>query len=413
TPWALHYEIKRTPATPNPPSHSTETAREEIPHRLKSAPVTRSQPLTSVLTIPEPRFATPLIPVTTIELPRTPLTPKPKQRASSARARLNTTVPICYEQTDDTIKQQRRQIKSAQLIRQNDETRLPDEEYQTGSNRIDSETTQQQPLLFVSSTPTNLHPRPTSAPANELPSTSIDKKTIRTKIEIDPIPLNPHYIHRPGVIAATNTYKMPIVRENSASRKMNRQSHRRHHHHNHHHNSHHRDKQHEPLLALTPMLQTTKLPVEIDGIKLIYDPTLTIDDASLNLTKYFIEGRLYLIKDQHYNVLENIDPKAIEKYNQNSNLAQRSKYYQTIPIEKFQIPKPPQEVHYNASETYFYNTIPKRVHRYVVDPNFISENLNISGRSLSKRIAPTATTVVQPTINDINRQQATPATVYS
>ncbi|CAF5090545.1 unnamed protein product, partial [Rotaria socialis] len=63
------------------------------------------------------------------------------------------------------------------------------------------------------------------------------------------------------------------------------------------------------------------------------------------------EGRLYLIKDQHYNVLENIDPKAIEKYNQNSNLAQRTKYYQTIPIEKFQIPKPPQEVHYNASET--------------------------------------------------------------
>ncbi|CAF4805036.1 unnamed protein product, partial [Rotaria socialis] len=101
------------------------------------------------------------------------------------------------------------------------------------------------------------------------------------------------------------------------------------------------------------------------------------------------------------------------------SLAQRTKYYQTIPIEKFQIPKPPQEVHYNASETYFYNTIPKRVHRYVVDPNFISENLNISGRSMSKQTAPaatttaTTTTVVQPTINDINRQQATPTTVYS
>ncbi|CAF3388747.1 unnamed protein product [Rotaria socialis] len=411
TPWALHYEVKRTPATPNPPSHSTETTREEIPRRLKSAPVARSQPLTSILTIPEPRFVTPIIPVTTTELPRTP---KPKHRASSARARLNTTLPIYYEQTDATIKQQRREIKSAQVIRQNDETRLSDEEYQTGSNQMDSETTQQ-PLLFVSATPTILYPRPTSASSNELPSTSIDKKTVRTKIEINPIPLNPHYIHRPGVIAASNTYKMPIVRESSASRKMNRSSHRRHHHHNY----RHRDKQHEPLLALTPMLQPTKLPVEIDGIKLIYDPTLAIDDASLNLTKYFIEGRLYLIKDQHYNVLENIDPKAIEKYNQNSNLAQRTKYYQTIPIEKFQIPKPPQEVHYNASETYFYNTIPKRVHRYVVDPNFISENLNISGRSMSKQTAPaatttaTTTTVVQPTINDINRQQATPTTVYS
>jgi len=69
---------------------------------------------------------------------------------------------------------------------------------------------------------------------------------------------------------------------------------------------------------------------------------------------------------------------------------QRQKYYQTIPIEKFQIPKTSPEVHYNASETYFYNTSPKRLPRYVIDPNLISENLNINRMSISKR-PPTAT----------------------
>ena len=105
--------------------------------------------------------------------------------------------------------------------------------------------------------------------------------------------------------------------------------------------------------------------------------------------------------------------KAMSKNSLLFSLAQRPKYYQTIPVEKFQLPKPPQEVHYNASETYFYNTVPKRAHRYVVDPSFISENLNISGRSMSKRTSTTTATVVQSKINDINRQQATPTTVYS
>lgn len=98
------------------------------------------------------------------------------------------------------------------------------------------------------------------------------------------------------------------------------------------------------------------------------------------------------------------------------SLAPRPKYYQTIPVEKFDVPKPPSDIHYNASETYFYNTLPKRVHRYVIDPNFISENLNISGRSMSKRAAATTTataTVLHPTINDINRQPTTPTTVYT
>ena len=91
------------------------------------------------------------------------------------------------------------------------------------------------------------------------------------------------------------------------------------------------------------------------------------------------------------------------------SLPQRPKYYHTIPIEKFQVPKPPPELHYNASETYFYNTIPKRVHRYVIDPNFISENLNVNKISLSKR--PSTATVAHPTINDINRRQTIPTIV--
>jgi hypothetical protein len=93
------------------------------------------------------------------------------------------------------------------------------------------------------------------------------------------------------------------------------------------------------------------------------------------------------------------------------SLPQRPKYYQTIPIEKFQVPKPPAELHYNASETYFYNTLPKRVPRYVVDPNFISENLNVNKISLSKR--PLTAAVVHSTINDFNRQQPPSTTVYA
>jgi len=53
--------------------------------------------------------------------------------------------------------------------------------------------------------------------------------------------------------------------------------------------------------------------------------------------------------------------------------------------------KPRQEVHYNAAETFFYNTMPKRSHRYVVNPNFISENLNVNRVSLGKR--PPTTTI--------------------
>ncbi|CAF4513802.1 unnamed protein product, partial [Rotaria sp. Silwood2] len=403
TPWALHYEIQRRPATPNPPSHSTNTTREEMPRRLKSAPVVRSLPLASILTVPEPRFITPIVPVTTNEIPRSPLSTIPRVRASSAKARLNTTFPICNESIDDNIKQQHREIKSAQGIRSNDETKLSDEENQKSFTLFYSDGVMQQQQQEPPSTPptpplpTNVYKKSVNfCPPNELPSTPVNKKLLRTKSEYSSIPPNLHYIHRPGVVSVTNIDKPPIVRENSASRKTNKHN-RRHHHHHH----HHREKRHEPLLALTPMLQSTKLPVEFDGIKLIYDSSLTLDDPSLNLTKYFIEGRLYLIKGQYYNVFENIDPKMIEKYNENLTLPQRPKYYQTIPVEKFQLPKPPPELHYNASETYFYNTLPKRSHRYVVDPNFISENLSVNKISMLKR--PLTPTVVHSTINDINR----------
>lgn len=89
------------------------------------------------------------------------------------------------------------------------------------------------------------------------------------------------------------------------------------------------------------------------------------------------------------------------------SLPPRPKYYKTIPVEKLQIPKPAPDVHYNASETFFYNTIPKRVHRYVIDPNFISENLNVNKMSLSQR--PPTANAVHSTISDLNRQ----ATVYA
>ncbi|CAF0776381.1 unnamed protein product [Rotaria sordida] len=408
TPWALHYEIQRRPATPNPPSHSTDTIREEMPRRLKSAPLVRSLPVTSVLTIPEPRFITPIIPVTRNEIPRSPITTKSRIRASSAKARLNTTFPIYNEPLDDNIKQQRREIKSAQGIRLKDEIKLSDEENQQSCTPIYSDLIQQQELPSIPPTPppTNAYQKSINGyPPNEPPSTPIDKKLLRIKSEVSP---NLYYIHRPGVVSVTNIDKPPIVRENSATRKTKKQYRRPHHHHHHHH---HREQRHEPLLALTPISQSTRLPVEIDGNKLIYDPSLTLDDPSLNLTKYFIEGRLYLIKGHYYNVLENIDPTLIEKYNQNLTLPQRPKYYQTIPIEKYQIPKPPPELHYNASDTYFYNTLPKRLHRYVIDPNFISENLNVNKISMSKR--PLTAAVVHSTINDINRQQKTPTTVYA
>lgn len=283
---------------------------------MKSAPVGRSLPPTSILTIPEPQFVTPIIPVTTNQISQT--TTRPKTRASSAKARLNTTFPISNEQINDDFKQQHQEIKSAQGIRQNDEVKLSDEDTIQFYNDI----IQQQEPSSVTPTPPPPPPpgyvyqRSASRCSTEPPSTPSNRKSLRKAIEINSVPLNPYYIHRPGVISVKNVDKSPVIRDNSAHKKTNK----------HHRRSHHRrGNQNQPLLALTPIPQSTKVPLDMDGIQLIYDPTLTFDDPSLNLTRYFIEGRLYLIKDQRYNVLENIDPKLIEKYNQTSTYV-KNKY---------------------------------------------------------------------------------------
>ncbi len=285
--------------------------REETSRRLKSAPLIRSLPPTSILTIPEPYFVTPVIPVTTTEIPQSSLsTTKPRIRASSAKARLNTTVNFEDEQRNDDRRQPRREIKSAQRIRQKDEMKLFNEDNQKDSTQTYADIIQQQEQpLFVPPTPPPVYVYQKSS------SWCSHEPPIRTTTEINPTPLNPHYIHRPGIISAKNIDKKPVVQDPSELKKTNKYR-RRHHHHRHHH--HHQQKRNEPLLALTPVIsKSTKLPAQLDGIKLIYDPKLTLDDPSSNLTKYYIEGRLYLIKDQRYNVLENIDPTTIETYNQN------------------------------------------------------------------------------------------------
>jgi hypothetical protein len=276
----------------------------------------RSLPPTSILTIPEPRFVTPIIPVPTNQIPQSLSTTKPRTRAASAKARLNTTFPISNDQIDDDIKQQRREIKSAQRLRQKDEIKVSNEDNQKAFTQVYSDVIQQQESSSIPPTPPPAYVYQKSASwcgddSSSSVSTLVDRKPLRTPIEINPIPLNPYYIHRPGVVSVKNSDKKPVVRESSASKRTIK------HHRRHHHQHYRQEKRSEPLLALTPISQSPKLPFETDGIKLTYDPTLTLDDPSLNLTKYFIEGRLYLIKDQRYNVLENIDPSLIENYNQN------------------------------------------------------------------------------------------------
>ena len=73
------------------------------------------------------------------------------------------------------------------------------------------------------------------------------------------------------------------------------------------------------------------------------------------------------------------------------SLHQRPKYYQTLPVDKLKIPPSSPEAHYKSSDTYFYQTSPKRPSRYVINPHFISENLNVNRMSLSQR--PTTATV--------------------
>ncbi|CAF0733774.1 unnamed protein product [Adineta ricciae] len=424
TPWALHYEIERRPATPNLPSTSTDMPiHEEVPRRLKSAPLIRTLPSTSVLTVPEPRFMTPLVsapthqPAPTQPLPPSATANKPRVRASSARGRLNTSVTFNEEQLNYHNRQeQRRESRSAQRTPQYKETQVANEINPIVRTQVYTEATpphqqqQQQSSVIVPSTTTPsvyVYQRSATWCGNDQPACC-------TKVETSvPVVLNPYYIRRPGVVSATNAAKKTVVQDYTTTRKPSKHRRRVHHpHHQHHqqHSRHQKEKRNEPMLATAPLSYSTKVPVEIDGVKLLYDPTLSLDDPSSNLKKYLIEGRLYLIKDQCYNVVENVDA-----YNRTQTptptpthtLPPRPKYYKTIPIEKLQIPKPAPDVHYNASETFFYNTIPKRVHRYVIDPNFISENLNVNKMPLSQR--PPTANATHSTISDVNRQ----ATVYA
>ena len=282
--------------------------REEPPRRLKSAPIVRSLPPPApVLYIPEPRFITTVIPVPAPPPP----SQRPKTRASSAKARLNTTVPNANRQEP-----QYRLIKSAQVSRPKSDKKLTEEEIEQIFKRVYGENIEQpqevQPIQIIyvqpQSSPTPpapvyMYQKSASWCADEVSSTPVTRS-----IEVKAVPLNPYYIHRPGVISIRNTEKKSVVRENSALRKPSKHHRRCYHSHG---------RRNEPLLALKSIPQKSRLSLEIDGVQLIHDPKLTLEDKSINLTKYFIDGKLYLIKDKRYNVLDNIDPSLLEKYNQN------------------------------------------------------------------------------------------------
>lgn len=265
---------------------------EEKPvRRLKSAPLLRTLPSKPVLTVPEPQFTTPIIPPST-PTPTTSVS-QPKTRASSARARLNTTLPTTSEQLQEIT---RRSIKSATVVRSPEEAKRIDQQERP------STTTKQQESSSMTSPPSRQEQRPV-----------IELKFSRSQAQLTSLPPNPYYIHRPGVVSANNIDKKSLVRTTSASRK----AHRRH------HRSSNSEKQRGPLLAITPTSQSQRSPIQMNGVYLIYDSTLTLDDSSSsNLKKYFIDGNLYLIKDQRYNVIENFNPSYLEKHQQSFGLVE-------------------------------------------------------------------------------------------
>lgn len=198
----------------------------------------------------------------------------PRVRAASAKARLNSTLPASFERTEELpAPPVRREIKSAIGLRT---TPVP----------IPTEQIPQGPTLVLE-----------------------EKKVplARPHLQEASLPPNLYHHHRPGVVGAMNVEKKPLLRLDSASKKSTR-------HHRHHRHSAYVEQRHQPLLAVTPISPNRhRPPITPDGIQLIYDRTLTLDDRSLNLTKYFIDGNLYLIKDQRYNVIENFDPSLLEK----------------------------------------------------------------------------------------------------
>ncbi|CAF3433090.1 unnamed protein product [Rotaria socialis] len=382
-PWALHYETKHRPATSNFSSNSSGMSiHQETSRRLKSAPVSRSLPTAPVLTIPEPRFINVVIPVAATNeiLPSSPSSSS-KNPASSAKARLNTSMP-----SDN--KQQRREIKSAHASRSKVNANLSDEELHQILKRVYGDQTEQtsvqqeQPIQIVytqakpssaSTSPVYVYQKSASwcGGGDEASVTSA-----RKSLDVNAVLLNPHHVHRPALIAVKNVEKKPVVRANSALIKPPKH----HHCHRRYHHSHGRPN--GPLIAVTSTPQKPKLSLEIDGVILKYDPKLNLEDKSANLSKYFIDGRLYLIKDQRYNVLDNIDSAKLEKYNQTLASSSHIKHYQAIPMDKFQIPQPATDLPHNPSS--------KQAHRCFINPNLISENLNVNRMSLSKR-PPTAT----------------------
>ena len=154
--------------------------REEPPRRLKSAPVVRSLPPPApVLYIPEPRFITTVIPVPT----PSPLSQRPKTRASSAKAHLNTTVPNANRQEP-----QYRLIKSAQASRPKGDKKLTEEEIEQIFKRVYGDNIEQpqeaQPIqiIHVQSQPSPPAPAPVymyqksaSWCADEVPSTPVTR----------------------------------------------------------------------------------------------------------------------------------------------------------------------------------------------------------------------------------------------
>jgi len=374
TPWALDYEIKRRPASSNLRQTGSSSNDEQttnpavvVPRRLKSAPVRCSKQVSTSsekLTIPQPRFD-----VTSNAV-----------RVASAKARLNTTIST----SNPTEIVLRREVKSAQGIRTRDATKLSEEEIQQIFQRVYGDSVDQQTIANPSSSepapPTTvvIYKNDDVPPAAVAPPVQIYKRssswscetrpeTIDTKtIEVSAIPLNPHYIHRPGVIAIRNQEKKVIVRAHSASRKNEKCSHRRLQH----------SKRTEPLRATGSLVPKRRLSLEIDGIQLTYDPKLTLNDRSNNLTKYFLDGRLYLIKDYRYNIVDNIDPSTIEKYNRTLSFANRSKSNPGVPIETISR----STVRGNRPETYLYKTSPSDARRFMV-----YDHLNINKMPLSQR----------------------------
>ncbi|UJR26838.1 hypothetical protein I4U23_008150 [Adineta vaga] len=279
TPWALHYELQRRPATPNLPSHSNDVPiHEEVPRRLKSAPLIRTIPSTSVLTIPEPRFVGPIVSVSTNQTPlsssssaattTTTTLIKPRSRASSALGRLTTTVTFNEEQLNNNRREQqqqrRRESHSAQRTPKNSEIRVSYETNPPLCTQLYTEIQSQQPSVTIPSTPppppVYVYQRSSSWRGNDSP---ICCTTVETQ---NPVVLNPHYIRRPGVVSATNAAKRTVVQDNTTMRKPSK--HRRRHH-QHQYSRHSQEKRNAPMLAVTPLSYSTKVPIEIDGVKLL------------------------------------------------------------------------------------------------------------------------------------------------